>query len=121
MGISMRPFPALPGIVCMTLLASITPSPAADREQIPAAELQSTTVPNGLVDNRWFMPGENAAPAKQDFTGTLVLQEIEMGTDPAEFSARDILGKDPKIFPAVRLAFFTHDGDLVPVTQDVIR
>jgi hypothetical protein len=30
-----------------------------------------------------------------------------MGTDPAVFAATDVLGKNPQIFPAVTLAFFT--------------
>ncbi|WP_162913132.1 serine hydrolase [Rhodospirillaceae bacterium SYSU D60014] len=44
-----------------------------------------------------------------------------MSTEPAQFSSREVLGKDPKMFPAVEIPFFTHDGDLVPVSRDVIR
>lgn len=91
------------------------------RQMLSADELRSTIAPTGLVDNRWFMPAEGAAAAKHDFTGTLALQELEMGTDPAKFSSREVLGKDPKIFPAVSIAFFTDNDDLVPVSQDVIR
>ena len=91
------------------------------RQTLIADELHSTTAPTGLVDNHWFMPAEGAAAAKQDFNGTLLLQELEMGTDPATFSSRQVRGKDPKIFPAVRIAFFTDNGDLVPVSQDMIR
>ena len=91
------------------------------RNMLSVDELRSTIAPTGLVDNRWFMPAEGAAAAKFDFTGTLVLQELEMGTDPAKFSSREVLGKDPKIFPAVSIAFFTDNDDLVPVSQDVIR
>jgi CubicO group peptidase (beta-lactamase class C family) len=97
------------------------PSMADARDQIKASELRSTAAPNRLVDNEWFAAIEGAEPAKHDFTGTLVLQEIEMGTDPAQFSSRDVLGKDPKIFPAISIAFFTEGGDLVPASQDVIR
>jgi len=93
----------------------------AARQMLIVDELRSTITPTGLVDNRWFMPAEGAAAAKQDFTGTLVLQELEMGTDPAKFSSREVRGKDPRIFPAVSIAFFTDNGDLVPVSQDVIR
>lgn len=91
------------------------------RQMLSVDELRSTMAPTGLVDNRWFMPAEGAAAAKYDFTGTLVLQELEMGTDPANFSSREVLGKDPKIFPAVSITFFTDNDDLVPVSQDVIR
>jgi CubicO group peptidase (beta-lactamase class C family) len=91
------------------------------RQMLGVDELRATIVPAGLVDNRWFTPAEGAAAAKHNFTGTLVLQELEMGTDPAKFSSREVRGKDPKIFPAVRIAFFTDAGNLVPVSQDVIR
>jgi CubicO group peptidase (beta-lactamase class C family) len=91
------------------------------RQMLSVDELRSTIAPTGLVDNRWFMPAEGAGAAKHDFTGTLVLQELEMGTDPAKFSSREVLGKDPKIFPAVSIALFTDNDDLVPVSQDVIR
>jgi CubicO group peptidase (beta-lactamase class C family) len=92
-----------------------------DRQLLGADELNSSSAPTGLVDNVWFTPAAGAVAARHDFTGTLVLQELEMGTDPAVFSSHDVRGKDPKIFPAVSIAFFTEDGDLVPVSQDLIR
>jgi CubicO group peptidase (beta-lactamase class C family) len=91
------------------------------RQMIGADELRSANMPIGLADNRWFTPAEDSEPAKHDLAGTLVLQELEMGTEPAQLSSRNVLGKDPKIFPAVRIAFFTDGGDLVPVSQVVIR
>ena len=69
------------------------------RQMLSVDELRSPIAPTGLVDNRWFMPAEGAAAAKHDFTGTLVLQELEMGTDPANFSSREVLGKDPRAKP----------------------
>ena len=91
------------------------------RQKLDADELRSTIAPTGLVDNQWFVPADGAAAAKHDFTGTLALQEVEMVTDPATFSSREVRGKDPRVFPAVRIAFFTDNDDLVPVSQDVIR
>jgi hypothetical protein len=108
------------GAMALSILLS-DPSSAAARDDIKASELQSSGTPRGLVDNSWFTAPADAGPAKQEFVGTLVLQEIEMGTDPAQLTSRDVLGKDPKIFPAVKIAFFTDNGDLVPVSQDVIR
>jgi hypothetical protein len=108
------------GAVALSMLLS-DPSPAMARDQIKASELQSTEAPRGLVDNGWFTAPADAGRATQEFVGTLVLQEIEMGTDPAQLTSRDVLGKDPKIFPAVSLPFFTDNGDLVPASQDVIR
>lgn len=92
---------------------------AADRIA-PNALLGSGAVA-GLVDNSAFLPGAHAGKAKHDFVGSLALGEVAMGTDPATFKAELVLGKNPKIFPGVTLAFFTKDGDLVPVDRDVIR
>lgn len=118
----MRAYSAFHATVVCFALSCVQPV-AADtvRQMISADELRSTATPNGLVDNRWFTPTEGSEPAKHEFVGTLLLQELEMGTDPAKFFSREVLGKDPKIFPAVKLAFFTVNGDLVPVSQDVIR
>jgi hypothetical protein len=118
----MRMRSALYAAACCPLI-SCTPALAADatRQMITVNELRSAGSPDGIVDNRWFMPTENSGPAKHDFVGALALQEIEMSTEPAQLSSRKVLGKDPKIFPGAKLAFFTVDGDLVPVSQDVIR
>jgi CubicO group peptidase (beta-lactamase class C family) len=108
-------------MVCLVLCCVQPVAADTARKSISADELRSASPPDGLVDNRWFTPAEGSAPAKHQFIGTLVLQELEMGANPAKFSSREVLGKDPKIFPAVKLAFFTINGDLVPVSQDVIR
>ncbi len=122
MGESMPLLPTLlTAIVGIALICAHPAIAGTVRQMLGVDELRSTIAPMGLADNRWFMPAESAATAKHDFTGTLMLQELEMGTDPAKFSSRQVLGKDPKIFPAVRIAFFTDSGDLVPVSQDVIR
>lgn len=109
---------AVVGFVLFSTQPAMADTP---RQMLSADELRSTIAPLGLVDNRWFTPADGAGVAKHDFTGTLVLQELEMGTDPAAFSSPEVRGKDPKIFPAVSIAFFTDDGDLVPVSQDLIR
>ena len=46
---------------------------------------------SGLVDNSAFLPGTKARAAKQDFTGTIALGEIEMATKPEKFASRDVL------------------------------
>jgi hypothetical protein len=40
-----------------------------------------------------------------------------MTTLPAAFVSAAILGRDPQVFPAIKVAFFTAASDLVPVTQ----
>lgn len=88
---------------------------------LAAGDFQPAATIAGLVDNSAFVPPADAAPALEPFEGTLALTEAEMSTDPAAFKSRDVLGKDPMLFPALRLAFVTDDGDLVPASQDVQR
>ncbi|WP_181176516.1 serine hydrolase [Mesorhizobium sp. B2-3-5] len=90
-------------------------------DKITQHQLLEKAAVTGLVDNSAFLPSPAAGQARHDFDGSLQLGEIEMGTDPAVFKAPKVLGRNPKIFPGVRLAFFTKDGDLVPVDRDVIR
>src|SRR5690606_11135944 len=51
---------------------------------------------------------------------TLRLFETRMPTEP-ELSVGEVFGRDPRTFPEVEIGFFTHRGDLVPTTRDVIR
>lgn len=89
--------------------------------RISLADLTGQEAVLGLIDNAAFLPGDGAQSAHHDFTGSIAFGEAEMGTDPAVFAAAEVMGKNPQIFPAVTLAFFTWDGDLVPVARDVIR
>jgi len=93
----------------------------ATADEITTASLLARHWTGGVVANAAFLPGPDAAPAHEDFAGTLVLAEARMTTAPAVFSSRRILGRDPKLFPAIALGFVTDRGDLVPATQDVIR
>ena len=90
-------------------------------DQIRLADLIEHAAVTGLIDNSAFLPSAAAQPAHRDFTGSIALGEVLMGTDPAVFTSTDVFGKNPQVFPAVTLAFFTADGDLVPVDRDVIR
>lgn len=75
----------------------------------------------GVVDNAAFAPPPGAARAHEPFEGTIMLREAPMATTPASLQAARVLGRNPALFPAVALGFFTVDGDLVPATQEVIR
>ncbi|HEX4241033.1 MAG TPA: serine hydrolase [Steroidobacteraceae bacterium] len=88
---------------------------------ITAAELHATSWSGGVIDNSAFTPPKGAAAAHEPFLGTLRLSEASMPSQPTPLSAGPVLGRDPQLFPGVELAFFTDSGDLVPVTQDVIR
>jgi hypothetical protein len=88
--------------------------------QIGARDLVVGAEPTGLVPNDWFMPSQRARKAKHPFHGHLHLSEAQMGLEP-DVSFGIIFGKDPTVFPAVSIGFFTDKGRLVPTTQDVIR
>jgi hypothetical protein len=84
-------------------------------------DFQAQAQVSGLVGNGSFLPSAEAGPAAAPFQGTISLTEAEMSTDPAAFKSRDVLGKDPVLFPAVKLSFATAGEDLVPATQDIMR
>ena len=99
-------------------------SPAAvsaqtDRQALALVDLQPAAA-TSLVPNASFVPlaGTAAAPA---FHGTLRVQESRMAATPETFKSGEVFGKNPMIFPAFELSFTTADGDLIPVTQDVVR
>jgi hypothetical protein len=68
-----------------------------------------------------FVPPPDTEPAREPFEGVLALEEAPMPTVPTAFKTASVLGKNPQVFPAVRLSFITVGPDLVPATQDVIR
>jgi hypothetical protein len=88
---------------------------------ITAAELRASTWSGGIIDNAAFIPSGRAAVAREPFFGTLKLTESRMISTPGKIAPNLVLGRNPQLFPAVDLAFFTDGGDLVPFTQDVIR
>jgi len=93
---------------------------AAASNSLSVADLRSANWPGPLVFNGEFAPPTHAAAAHEPFVGILSLAETRMKTLPAEFKSATILGRDPQLFPGVKLAFFTVGDDLVPVTQEVI-
>jgi len=93
----------------------------ANADEISATSLQTAGARVRLVSNLAFVPAPNAASALAPFEGTLVLTEVPMTTVPATFKSARVLGKETQLFPAIALSFFTEGGDLVPVTQEVIR
>lgn len=84
-----------------------------------AIEQLSADAAQELVANEAFMPSDARVPAREEFSGKLVLSAGEMQMHP-ELETREVMGFDAQMFPGVELEFFTHEGDLVPLTQDVI-
>ena len=90
-------------------------------DTIGAAEFSADHWTGGPIANTAFIPGKNARPAHEPFTGALTIGETEMSTVPVTFKSGSVLDKNTRLFPAVAISFFTENGDLVPVTQDIIR
>lgn len=94
---------------------------AAAPAPIPIADLRTTVYRGGLIPNVAFVPSKDALPAREPFVGSMRVAEAPMQTSPATLMSQQVHGKDIARFPSATLGFFTVDGDLVPVTQEVIR
>ncbi|AGT10926.1 serine hydrolase [Paracoccus aminophilus] len=111
------------------LLTSTALGHAAPRTDLSAAQLRAPAAEAGteaatetrLVENAAFVAPEGAAAASDGFEGTLHLGETLMTTEPAKLKSDNLLGKDPAYFPKIAISFTTVNGNLVPLTQDVIR
>ena len=108
-------------VAAVLLAVTAAVSSAAPVAHLRAAELTAGARPHGIVDNRAFVPPSDAVDAREPFNGTLLLAEHLMISEPRDLKYHRMLGKDVQYFPAVRLGFVTVDGDLVPLTQEVIR
>jgi hypothetical protein len=84
-----------------------------DRQALTPADLQpgAATV---LLPNASFVPPETGASEAPAFQGILSVAESLMVTDPAEFTSREVLGKDPMIFPAFNLSLITVNTSCPP-------
>lgn len=108
--------------VWLGALAGIAaPQASALTAHFSAADFFAATAPARVIDNTAFTPNPHADRAHERFLGTLRLGESTMNTEPAALPVQSPLGRDPRMFPGVSIGFFTDQGDLVPVTQDVIR
>jgi len=78
------------------------------RERILAASLLDTTPRRlDMVHNDHFMPVAPYGDALHDFSGLLVVSETV---------AQPVDGR----FPGFSIAFFSHDGFLIPVERDIV-
>jgi len=94
---------------------------AGTPEHFAVADFMQSQATTPLIDNSAFTPASDAPSALEPFSGTVKVAEAGMSTTPETFKTGQVLGRDPAVFPGVELQFFTVNGDLVPVTQDVIR
>jgi hypothetical protein len=110
----------------LALLAAVAATQAAavrsaEQTRIVLADLLGTGGAADVIANSAFTASAAAGAAHAPFFGTLNMSECEMNTRPSILVSRRVLGRDTKLLPGAGLAFFTHGGDLVPFTQDLIR
>lgn len=108
-------------IMCMLfILALAGPVHAGQRQAIgPDTLLSKGFTPSAPVHNSAFMPAQGAGPAHEAFQGALTIPAEKMQVDPP-FESTEVLGKNPSIFPDIKIRFFSHQGDLVPVSREVL-
>ena len=106
-------------LLMVLIIWAATPASAENRKLDVKTMLEGAA--KGLLANSEFLPPAGAEAADAPFEGALKLKNLEMQTAPADFKSRQVMGKDPKLFPAAVLSFITVDDDLVPVSQEVLR
>ena len=88
---------------------------AGSAERLPLQTFRAARALDSPLANAVFAPGEDALPATA-FAGVLTLHAAPMQTLPV-LDHPLILGRDVRIFPGVRLEFFTLGDVLVPVER----
>ena len=68
-----------------------------------------------LVDNAAFLPADDAGPAAHTVEGRLTVERL-----PLQISSNESQYRGYRYFPGFSVDFFTHEGDLVPVTRSLI-
>jgi len=89
-------------------------------ERLSTNELIHPTKPPSLVLNEDFAPTPKSQKPMEPFVGTIELGETRMLTQPADLKENNIHGRDPRLFPRTRIAFYSEDANLVPFTEEII-
>ena len=94
---------------------------AADRTELSFTDLMSGgLVVNEPAENRFFLQQDGAADALHEFSGSILIPEHRMQTDPAKIAPEIINGKRTQLFPGAELQFVSHGEHLVPLERDLI-
>jgi CubicO group peptidase (beta-lactamase class C family) len=88
---------------------------AGSADLLPVQVFESAHELAAPVANVAFVPGEDALPAPE-FAGVLKIQATRMQTAPV-LQPAVIQGRDVRIFPSMKLEFFTLGNVLVPVQR----
>ena len=94
---------------------------AADRTELSFTDLMSGgLVVNEPAENRFFLQQDGAADALHEFSGSILIPEHLMQTNPAKIAPEIIDGKKTQLFPGAELRFVSHGEHLVPLERDLI-
>jgi len=89
------------------------------RDKLTFEELMAVEyLGDGPVDNRYFVPVGESAPALHAFEGTLEVPWTEMGNTASQAAHKGNEGL--RWFPPFSTRFFTHEDYLVPAERDVL-
>ena len=100
--------------VGVALLAlRLAPAQAGAAEILPLRAFQSARTLEAPVPNAAFIPGAGSESSAPEFAGTLSLSPAQMQMDPP-LEQPLIIGRDARVFPGIRLGFFTIGDVLVP-------
>jgi hypothetical protein len=106
-------------VALVLLFIAATAACAPERQILSREDLQAADRAE-FVPNEAYLPAAGAGPARHAFSGTLVIPEHAMRSEPAVILPVDIQGKKPQLFPAIDLAFVSHDGYLVPARRGIL-
>ena len=113
-----------PGILCAALIgmapALMSPDASA-REALSHDDLMTRSIdaPHP-VNNRFFLPPDDARDARHRFSGAIVIPDHAMVSEPSEVLPRELVGKKTQLFPGLALEFVSHDGNLIPVDRGLL-
>lgn len=109
------------GVLHVSACSHTVPSTAAVAPAVvPLAALMSGQSPPGSpIQNKLFLPSNNAGKAKHAFSASITIAEHSMQTAPAAVKPADILGKKTQLFPGIELSFVSLGKHLIPLNREI--
>ena len=89
------------------------------RSELTLQDMFASTLPT-FVPNDFFLPIGDHNEAFEGFSGSIIIPEHSMVSNPIEIIPKNIYGKKPQLFPEVKLEFISSGGYLIPLERDLI-
>ena len=91
------------------------------RSELTLQDMFASTLPTEIfVPNDFFLPIGDHNDALEGFSGSIIIPEHSMVSNPIEIIPKNIYGKKPQLFPEVKLEFISSGGYLIPLERDLI-